>query len=188
MRLIYKISTQMSILLVLIIVTSFYWWQTTFSSKKIKINLSESNIVPALNIEEAEYTGYSKDGQKFSISAKLITENTNNNTIINLTKPKAFIETGENSILLSSNIGELHINKNLIFLKNNVSLVDKVMDYKILADNLNANLNKSEFSSKTPIHFLIPSGEITSESFIFKKNEQKMLFSGKSKLIINKLY
>ena len=188
MRLIYKTSTQMSILLFLIIVTSFYWWQTTFSSKKIKINFNESNIVPALNIEEAEYTGYSDDGQKFSISAKLISENANKNTIINMTKPKASIETGENSILLSSNIGELDINKNLIFLKNNVSLVDKVMDYKILADNLNANLNKSEFSSKTPIHFLIPSGEITSESFIFKKNEQKILFSGKSKLVINKLY
>ena len=188
MRLIYKTSTQMSILLILIIVTSFYWWLTTFSSKKIKINLSESNIVPALNIEEAEYIGYSKDGQKFSISAKLITENANNNTIINLTEPKAFIETDENSILLSSNIGELHINKNLIFLKNNVSLVDKLMNYKILADNLNANLNESEFSSSTPIHFLIPSGEITSESFIFKKKEQKILFSGKSKLVINKLY
>ena len=188
MRLIYKTSTQMGILLVLIIVTSFYWWQTTFSSKKIKINIKESNIVPSLNIEEAEYTGYSKDGQKFSISAKLITENSNNNAIINLTKPKAFIETGENAILLSSNIGELDINKNLIFLKNNVSFVDKIMNYKILADNLSANLNKSEFSSKTPIHFLIPSGEIKSESFIFKKNEQKILFLGKSKLVINKLY
>ena len=178
----------MSILLFLIIVSSFYWWQTAFSSKKIKINFNESNIVPALNIEEAKYTGYSKDGQKFSISAKLISENTNNNSIVNMTQPKASIETGKNTILLSSNIGELDINKNLIFLKNNVSLVDTLMNYKILTDNLNANLNKSEFFSETPIHFLIPSGEITSESFIFKKNEQKMLFSGKSKLVINKLY
>ena len=66
-----KLSTQISVSLFIIVLLSFYWWQTTFSSKKIKINLSESNIVPALNIEEAEYTGYSKDGQKFSISAKL---------------------------------------------------------------------------------------------------------------------
>ena len=62
------------------------------------------------------------------------------------------------------------------------------MNYKLLSDDLNANLNKSEFSSKTPIRFLIPSGKITSESFIFKKNEKKILFSGKSKLVINKLY
>ena len=176
----------MSILLVLIIITSFYWWKTTFSSKKIKINFNESNIIPVLNIEEAKYTGYSKDGQKFSISAKLITENANDNSIINMTKPRASIETGENSILLSSNIGELDIDKNLIFLKNNVSLIDTLMNYNILTDNLNANLNKSEFSSKTPTHFLIPSGKIISESFIFKKNEQKILFSGKSKLVINK--
>ena len=188
MKLIYKTSTQMSILLVLILVVSFYWWQSKFSSKKIKIDINETNLIPALNIEEAKYTGFSKNGRKFSISAKLITKNPYKTSIINMTEPRASIETSENSILLSSNIGEFDINNKQIFLKNNVSLVDKLMNYKLLSDDLNANLNKSEFSSKTPIHFLIPSGKITSESFIFKKNEKKMLFSGKSKLVINKLY
>ena len=113
----------MSILLVLILVVSFYWWQSKFSSKKIKIDINETNLIPALNIEEAKYTGFSQNGRKFSISAKLITKNPYKTSIINMTEPRASIETGENLILLSSNIGEFDINNKQIFLKNLIYLM-----------------------------------------------------------------
>ena len=60
------------------------------------------------------------------------------------------------------------------------------MNYELLSENLNANLNEGEFYSSSSIKLIIPSGIITSEKFDYKKEVKKILFSGKTKLVLLK--
>ena len=186
MKLIYKTSNQIIILLIIIILSSFLWWQIKFSTKKIKIDLEESVYKPALNIEGAKYSGFSKNGQKYSISASLISESPNNTKVLNMISPTASIISKNQSIFISSVKGKFNIENKVIILNDNVSLIDKKMNYELLSDNLNANLKKSEFYSSSSVKIIIPSGFITSERFDYKKIENKVLFSGKTKLILLK--
>ena len=182
----YKTSNQIIILLIIIILSSFFWWQIKFSTKKIKIDLEDSMYKPALNIKGAKYSGFSKNGQKYSISASLISEKANNTRVLNLIRPSASIISKNQSILISSNKGEFNLENKKIVLHDNVSLIDKKMNYELLSENLNANLNKGEFYSNSSIKVIIPSGIITSEKFDYKKNESKVLFSEKTKLVLFK--
>ena len=91
MKHIYKTSNQIIIFLIIIILSSFFWWQIKFSTKKIKINLEDSVYIPALNIEGAKYSGFSKNGQKYSITASLISERANNTKVLNMIRPSATI-------------------------------------------------------------------------------------------------
>ena len=186
MKLIYKTSTQITILLIIIILSSFFWWQIKFSTKKIKIDVEDSIYKPALNIEGAKYSGFSKNGQKYSISASLISERPNNTKVLNMTRPSASIISKNQSVFISSNKGELNLENKKIILNDNVTLIDKKMNYKLLSESLNANLNKGEFYSSSSIKIIIPSGIITSEKFVYKKDENKVLFLGKTKLVLLK--
>ena len=186
MKHIYKTSNQIILLLIMIILSSFLWWQIKFSTKKIKIDLEDSIYKPALNIEGAKYSGFSKNGQKYSISASLISERANNTRVLNLIRPSASIISKNQSILISSNKGEFNIENKKIVLHDNVSLIDKKMNYELLSESLNANLIKGEFYSSSSIKVIIPSGIITSERFDYNKDESKVLFSGKTKLVLLK--
>ena len=186
MKQIYKTSNQIIILLIMIILSSFLWWQIKFSTKKIKIDLEDSVYKPTLNIEGAKYSGFSKNGQKYSISANLISERANNTKVLNMIRPSASIISKNQYILISSSIGEFNIENKKIILNDNVSLIDKKMNYELLSENLNANLNKGEFYSSSSIKLIIPSGIITSEKIDYKKDENKVLFSGKTKLVLLK--
>ena len=90
MKYLNKLSTQIGISLFIMLVFSFFWWQTKFSTKNIKINLNDNKSKTSLNIEEAKYSGFSENGQKFSISAKLITENQSKINVLNLKKSKRY--------------------------------------------------------------------------------------------------
>ena len=186
MKYIYKTSTQILILLALIILSSFFWWQIKFSTKKIKIDLEDDIYNPALNIEGAKYSEFSKNGQEYSISASLISESPKNNKVLNMINPNASIVSKNQSIYISSSKGKFNLENKEIVLNDNVSLIDKKMNFELLSENLNANLNKSEFYSNSTIKIIIPSGVITSEKLDYKKNEKKFLFSGKTKLVLLK--
>ena len=186
MKHIYKTSNQIIFLLFIIIFSSFFWWQIKFSTKKIKIDLEDSIYKPALNIEGAKYSGFSKNGQKYSISASLISERANNTKVLNMIRPSASIISKNQSIFISSNKGEFNLENKKIVLNDNVSLIDKKMNYKLLSENLNANLNKGEFYSGSSVKVIIPSGTITSEKFDYKRDENKVMFLGKTKLVLLK--
>ena len=121
-------------MLIIVILTSFFWWQLKFSTKKIKIDLEESVYKPALNIEGAKYSGFSKNGQKYSISASLISERDNNTKVLKMIRPSASIISKNQSILISSNKGEFNLENKKIVLNDNVSLIDKKMDYEFLSE------------------------------------------------------
>ena len=101
-------------------------------------------------------------------------------------RPSASIISKNQSIFISSNKGEFNLENKKIVLNDNVSLIDKKMNYKLLSENLNANLNKGEFYSGSSVKVIIPSGTITSEKFDYKRDENKVMFLGKTKLVLLK--
>ena len=120
MKYLSKLSTQIGISLFLMIFLSFFWWQAKFSTKKILIDLNDNKSIPSLNIEGAKYSGFSQNGQKFSVSAKLITENQSKINVLNLINPNAIIDTKKSLITISSNIGEFNLKNKYLFLSDNV--------------------------------------------------------------------
>ena len=74
-------------------------------------------IIPVLQIEEANYKGTTKSGDKFSISAKTIKENSKKFKVLDLINPSAIINFGNGSITISSNKGEFDFNHGKIELK-----------------------------------------------------------------------
>ena len=125
MKYLSKLSTLIGVSLFLMILLSFFWWQAKFSTKKIIIDLNDNKSNPSLKIEEAKYSGFSQNGQKFSVSAKLITENQSKENVLNLKNPNAIIETRKNEITISANNGEFHVKDKSIFLLDNVSFFDE---------------------------------------------------------------
>ena len=186
MKYLNKLSTQIGILLSLMVLLSFFWWQTKFSTKNITINLNDNKSKASLNIEEAKYSGFSENGQKFSISASLITENQSKINVLNLKNPNAIFETKKSIITISSNIGEFDLNNKNLSLSENVSFIDKNLDFKLTSNELNGNLEKGEFYSTKPIYFNINSGFLKSENFFYNQNEKKVIFLGRTKLVFFK--
>ena len=181
-----KLSTQIGISLFLMILLSFFWWQAKFSTKKILIDLNDNKSNPSLNIEEAKYSGFSQNGQKFSVSAKLITENKSKINFLNLINPNAIIEAKKSLITISSNIGEFDLKNKYLFLSDNVSFIDENLNFTLTSNELNGNLVKGEFYSTKPIHFNINSGFLRSENFFYNQNEKKVIFIGRTKLVFFK--
>ena len=180
-----KTSSQISIFLSIIVLGSFFWWQTKFPTSKIKIDSTDNSIIPVLQIEEANYKGTTKSGEKFSISAKTIKENSKKN-VLDLINPSAIINFENGSINLSSDKGEFDFNNGKIELKDNVSFSDKNLNLNLISDNLNGNFNNGEFYSISPVRITFPSGVITSDSFSFIGKEKRLLFSGATKLFLLK--
>ena len=181
----YKTSSQISIFLSIIVLGSFFWWQTKFPTSKIKIDSTDNSIIPVLQIEEANYKGTTKSGEKFSISAKTIKENSKKN-VLDLINPSAIINFENGSINLSSDKGEFDVNNGKIELKDNVSFSDKNLNLNLISDNLNGNFNNGEFYSISPVRITFPSGVITSDNFSFIGKEKRLLFSGATKLFLLK--
>ena len=181
----YKTSSQISIFLSIIVLGSFFWWQTKFPTSKIKIDSNDNSIIPVLQIEEANYKGTTKSGEKFSISAKTIKENSKKN-VLDLINPSAIINFENGSINLSSDKGEFDFNNGKIELKDNVSFSDKNLNLNLISDNLNGNFNNGEFYSISPVRITFPSGVITSDNFSFIGKEKRLLFSGATKLFLLK--
>ena len=186
MKYLNKLSTQIGISLFIMLVFSFFWWQTKFSTKNIKINLNDNKSKTSLNIEEAKYSGFSENGQKFSISAKLITENQSKINVLNLKSPNAIFETKQSLITISSNMGEFDINNKNLYLSENVSFIDENLDFTLTSNELNGNLGKGEFYSTKPVYFNINSGFLKSENFFYSQNEKKVIFLGRTKLVFFK--
>ena len=182
----YKTSSQISIFLSIIVLASFFWWQIKFPTSKIKIDSTENSIIPVLQIEEANYKGTTKSGDKFSISAKTIKENSKKFNVLDLINPIAIINFENGSITLSSNKGEFDFNHGKIELNDNVSFSDKNLNLKLISDNLNGNFNNGEFYSISPVRITFPSGEITSDNCSFIEKEKRLLFSGVTKLFLLK--
>ena len=186
MKYLNKLSTQIGISLFIMVVLSFFWWQTKFSTKNITINLNDNKSKTSLNIEEAKYSGFSENGEKFSISAKLITENQSKINVLNLINPNATIEKKKSLITISSNIGEFDLKNKYLFLSDNVSFIDENLNFTLTSNELKANLVKGEFYSTKPIHFNINSGFLRSENFFYNQNEKKVIFIGRTKLVFFK--
>ena len=182
----YKTSSQISIFLSIVILASFFWWQIKFPTSKIKIDTTENIINPVLQIQEANYKGTTKSGDKFSISAKTIKENPKKFKVLNLINPSAKINFENGSITLSSNKGEFDLNHGTIELKDNVSFSDKKLNLKLISDNLNGNFNDGKFYSISPVKVTFPSGVITSDNFSLFEKEKRLLFSGVTKLFLLK--
>ena len=181
-----KLSTQISVSLFIIVLLSFYWWQTKFSTKNITINLNDNKSNTSLNIEEAKYSGFSENGQKFSVSAKLITENQSKINVLNLINPNAIFETKKSLIIITSNIGEFDLNNKNLSLSDNVSLIDENLDFNLTSNELYGNLEKGEFYSTKPVDFNINSGFLKSENFYYNQNDKKVIFLGRTKLVFFK--
>ena len=186
MKYLSKLSTQIGISLFLMIFLSFFWWQAKFSTKKILIDLNDNKSIPSLNIEGAKYSGFSQNGQKFSVSAKLITENQSKINVLNLINPNAIIDTKKSLITISSNIGEFNLKNKYLFLSDNVSFIDENLNFTLTSNELKGNLVKGEFYSTKPINFNINSGFLRSENFFYNQNEKKVIFTGKTKLVFYK--
>ena len=186
MKYLNKLSTQIGISLFLMVFLSFFWWHTKFSTKNITINLNDNKSKTSLNIEEAKYSGFSENGQKFSISAKLITENLSKINVLNLKNPNATFETKKSLITISSDIGEFDLNNKNLSLSKNVSFIDENLDFSLTSNELNGNLEKGEFYSTKPIYFNIKTGFLKSENFFYNQNEKKVIFLGRTKLVFSK--
>ena len=186
MKYLSKLSTQIGISLFLMMLLSFFWWQAKFSTKKILIDLNDNKSNPSLNIEEAKYSGFSQNGQKFSVSAKLITENQSKINVLNLINPNATFDTKKSLITISSEIGKFDLKNKYLFLSDNVSFIDENLNFTLTSNELNGNLVKGEFYSTKPIHLNINSGFLRSENFFYNQNEKKVIFTGRTKLVFYK--
>ena len=156
------------------------------STKKILIDLNDNKSIPSLNIEGAKYSGFSQNGQKFSVSAKLITENQSKINVLNLINPNAIIDTKKSLITISSNIGEFNLKNKYLFLSDNVSFIDENLNFTLTSNELKGNLLKGEFYSTKSINFNLNSGFLRSENFFYNKNEKKVIFTGRTKLVFFK--
>ena len=186
MKYLSKLSTLIGVSLFLMILLSFFWWQAKFSTKKILIDLNDNKSNPSLNIEGAKYSGFSQNGQKFSVSAKLITENQSKINVLNLINPNAIFETKKSLITISSNIGEFDLKNKHLFLSDNVSFIDEHSNFTLTSNELNGILVKGEFYSTQPVQFNLNSGFLRSENFFYNQNENKVIFIGRTKLVFFK--
>ena len=160
-----------------------------FFNKSLKIYLNldlkeEFNDIDSKQlIVNPEFLSTDKKNRPFILRAKKAKRKENSDNIYILDSPSGNLENNGGFINLKSIEGKFDQDKEMVFLFNDVKFENDI-GYKFSTEYAHINLNSNEVFGNKKIRGISEKGEINSEGFKIINEGNKIIFLGKTKLVI----
>lgn len=140
--------------------------------------------VEALSMVNARYFGTDKKGQPYSVTAKGVKENPDNDKLVELTGPQADITlTNGDWLSIEAAAGRYDRDSEVLDLQGDVSLFqDK--GYELHADAMTVKLKDGVASSRTKVQSQGPFGELNAQGFDLYDKGERVVFLGPARLLL----
>ena len=158
------------------------------SNLELQVSVEKADIDQAgnVNLEGLSYRGVTKDGNDFVLLSETASENTDTPDRVLMTSPRARVDTETgNPITIRANEGDFSRNKNTVNLKGRVVIVRPDLGYTLLTDEAFANLDTGVMISEVPVRGFSPTTRINSDGMVIAEEARDILFTGKSRIILN---
>lgn len=138
-----------------------------------------------LNMLNAHYSGVDENNQPFNVTADMATQAPNNEDVVELQHPKADIQTTEGALVaLSARLGHFDREVEILDLSGRVHLThDK--GFEITTETATVDLKGGTASGDAAVSGQGPAGELQAEGFRLREQGQIIVFTGKSRMLIN---
>lgn len=145
----------------------------------------DSAQVRDLRMVNPRFSGVDKEKRPFTLTADTARQNQENADLIGLEVPKADIMTKEGAwVVVTGKTGVYQPNSHFLDLYNDVTLFhDK--GYEFHTQQARVNLDAGSAEGDQPVDGVGPAGTITGQGFRILKKGETVLFTGKSKLVMN---
>ena len=140
--------------------------------------------IDSINVVNARYEGIDKKNRPFTVTATHATQVDEAADVLDLTDPKADMTTESGAWLqLSARTGHYARKADLLDLKQDVALFQD-RGFEFHAKTLRINLKDSSAVSYEPVNGQGPDGELTAQGLEISQGGDRILFTGRSKLVI----
>ena len=140
----------------------------------------------SVSIEGLSFKGVTDTGREFEILADQASESTDQPDLVIMDSPRATVETaGGNPITIRSDSGEFLRGSNTINLSGDVVIVRPDLGYTLRTEKAFADLESGELVSESPVRGIGPDGKVDSGGIIISGNEEGIVFTGRTTLVIN---
>ena len=161
----------------------------TFPTKKKNENMisfeSETFSSASQVLSKPLFMGIDKKRKPFKISALKATRFNDNQEEFNLENPKGEIETDSEKFFMKGNIGVYNSKSQILKVQGNVNLTN-MSSIEFLTSEAFFDFKKEILFSNQSVTGKKDGSTIVAEGFKIFNKKNKIIFSGKSKLILNK--
>lgn len=169
--------------LVLLVVV---WPQIVPDSNRFRIGVSRMSLSQAENLSmmNARYDGVDDKNRPFTITADLATQESAEADIVDLELPKADITLEDGTwLVITAKTGRYRREAETVELNGDV-VVFHDQGFEVRTDAATVFLNDGAARGWSPVHGQGPSGLLTSEGFQLFNRGERIVFTGKSSLVL----
>lgn len=173
----------LAVALVLLVVA---WPQLMPDERQFRIGVTEISLEQAesLSMLNARFDGLDSNNQPFTVTADLATQATGDSPIIDLELPKADITLHDGTWLaITANSGRYQREDGRVDLNGDVVLFHDE-GFEVQTEAATVDLKGGEAHGSDPVHGQGPLGILNAEGFRLVENGERIIFTGKSRLII----
>lgn len=140
-----------------------------------------------ISLEGLSYKGVTSSGRNFAVLADNASESTERPDLVLMTSPRATVDTeAGDPITIRSDRGELKRTDNTVTLIGDVVITRPDLGLTLTTEEAVADLASGTLRSESPVRGVGSGGSINSGGIVIAGDNGNIIFTGKSKLVIDK--
>jgi len=161
-------------------------WPQINTQKRFNVDMSKLDIAESLQprMDNPRFTGIDKEGRPYSLTAITATQIGDSPELIALETPQIDITLTDNSwVVLTAKSGAYSENSRILGLRGAVSLYHDT-GYEFRTESADIDISAGTASGGLPVAGQGPFGSISAQGFLILNKGERIVFTGKSHLII----
>ncbi len=170
-----------------LILLVFAWPQLTYKDERFRLGMARLTLDQAENLTmlNARYDGVDERRQPYSVTADMATQSKQDENLIDLELPKADMTLEDGAWLaLTARAGEYRRSVELLDLAGSVSLFHD-RGFELRSESARVDLGAGTAEGLEPVEGQGTFGTIDAEGFRVLDRGQTIIFTGKSRLVLN---
>jgi lipopolysaccharide export system protein LptC len=162
------------------------WSQLNLDENRFRIGLADlaPDEVDSVNVVNARYEGIDKENRPFTVTAAHATQVDKAADILDLKEPKADLTTQNGAwVAISADTGRYARGADMLDLNGSVALYHD-RGFEFHTQSVKVNLKDSSAVGHDPVEGQGPSGRLTAQGLSISHGGDRILFTGRSKLIL----
>lgn len=173
-------------LVVIAFISVFFIWPYIQKSMEKQVSVEQVTVTPVGNVEMINpvYQAYDENKNPYNIKAEKAKRDVSEPDLLILDQPRAkLVSDNEKTFELAADRGDYQQDLGALVLSGDVLLFEDE-GYELAAKILSIDLKEGLATSDEPIFGRSPHGNISSEGLMIDKNQNKVIFEGKTKIIL----
>ena len=154
----------------------------------VQIGIQKASVDQSgtISLEGLSYKGVTSSGRNFVVQADRASESTERPDLVSMVRPRATVDTeAGDRITVQSDSGEFERASNTVTLTGRVVITRPDRGLTLMTEEVFADLGSGTLKSETPVRGISPDGVINAEGIVIAGEDGNILFTGRSKFVIN---